>query len=240
MPLSRLNNWLAGSLDYTYHPWFMGEQNLASNLSSFGDTFGGGTFLSNIELAKRAGVDVTQTLKKNGITVEQSIRNRQIARLGHLGSDAELSTAMRSGSLSGVLKAMDASHFAFMKGSLIYGLAFGAIEGALDPNKPIIGTALKSAVGFGLWSTFFPTVMALPMITGTAAIVAGVTGNAARSSGQRLAHVMSGKGLYSQFDPSQNQFSGNIRRQSLGYIIQSRTNSRSFVGSESTYFHQQM
>jgi hypothetical protein len=141
------------------------------------------------------------------------------------------------GSKTRLLQALDKSHTTRIKFATLISAGIGALTGAVDPDKSIIGEAAKLAAEGFLFETFMPTMAYLYMASEIGRVGASVAGNISRGGAERMHHVMSGRGLYSQHDPSANQFAGNLRRQSLGYMMQSRQNTRSFIGSEATYMH---
>lgn len=145
--------------------------------------------------------------------------------------------AVRTGSIDELFKSLDAPHMARIKAGALMGGGFGFIGGLIDPDKNAIVEGVKGAAIGALFETFFPALQYAWIASSIAQMGVAAAGNVSRASEERLYHAMSGRGLYSQVDPMQNQFAGNVRRQSMGYMMQSKQNTRSFIGSEATYFH---
>lgn len=224
--------WLANSYKTELPGWIpgIGNQNVGEMLS------GSVGSLRDIDAMEAAGVTDRTILNKI-----KDVRNRRISggsgTVYNVVDVPEVGRAARSGGMQDLYKAIDNPNMQRIKTGVIWGAAIGAIVGAVDPDKTILGNAaLFAAEGF-LFETFMPTLQYLYMTSALVGLGVGTAGNISRASSERLNHVMSGRGLYSQHDPLQNQFAGNIRRQSMGYMLQSRQNTQSFMGSEATYMH---
>lgn len=191
--------------------------------------------LRDVDMARDAGVS-DDILRKVSQGRNVHVSGRAVGNMADMDVPG-VQLAARTGNRGALMKALDSSHMTRIKMGAGLGAIIGGVTGALDEDKSVFGTAARYGVEGALFETFFPTMQYLYMTSAVGQIGASVAGNISRAGAERLHHVMSGRGLYSQSDPTQNQFAGNIRRQSMGYMIQSKQNTKSFIGSEATYMH---
>jgi len=201
----------------------------------------GEMFASQLEALRDPGVAAELGVNKEVLNKIRQVKNARVGGASRAGSwnvdPASVAKAARTGKDASLIRALDASHRARIKGGTLFGAGIGFLTGLADPDSSAVGTALRyGAEGF-LFETFMPTMQYLFMGSALVQLGAGVAGGISRANNERLYHVMSGRGLYSQHDPTENKFAGNLRRQSMGYMLQSKQNTRSFIGSEAAYMH---
>jgi len=113
----------------------------------------------------------------------------------------------------------------------------GATIAAIDqnPDTDPLTEGLKGAVGGSMWQVFGPTANMVDhgMIQGMMGGGISRMGITLPSKRDRIAGGMSGYTGETGID----QYSGNLRRQALGHMMQSRQNTRSFIGSEARSMH---
>ena len=115
---------------------------------------------------------------------------------------------------------------------------FGGVIAAFQ-GENVIGGAIREAASFALWETAFPAVNLIQGSVGLGGLLIGIPTALERMDQSSHFNTLNEGYIRSKpmlYNPSEG---ANLRRKSLGYILQSRQNTRSFIGSESVAMHDQ-
>ena len=124
-------------------------------------------------------------------------------------------------------------------GAIGLGMIMGGGIAAIDrnPETDVFEGAVRGGAGLALWEVFGPTALLADHTTLSGHISEGATG-ISHALPNRRSDIATGMVGYIGA-AGMDQYSGNLRRQALGFILRSRQNTRSFLGSEASALHRE-
>ena len=138
-----------------------------------------------------------------------------------------------------VLRGFSKAEWGHLGGFAGFGAVAGGIRGAVTPHESMFGEAVKEAAIGAAFYTFLPALAFWQLAAGAAQMAIGLPSALERMD--RGVHVNRLQKGYERsrpvnYDPTAN---ASLRKRSLQYIMQSRQNTRSFIGAEAKAVHQE-
>jgi len=189
-------------------------------------------------LLKAAG-GVAKPLAKTGWQASKSGYNKLDIWRTKRYTDAALANRPTAKTGASAISGITGKEWHALGGFVGIGGIMGGVMGAFNPHEGVVKGALKEAAMGALFYSFLPAVASLQMAGGFAQMALGLP--SALEHNDHASNVNRLQKGYERsrpvnYDPTAN---ASLRKRSLQYIMQSRSNTRSYIGAEAKESHQQ-